>query len=345
MEKEKDEAGGSLSRWEQLESSPLLRRSQSSSSIGTGLGDGSAAKAKREHDIATVRLMGELHTPKLGAHHHDHDDKSLLEWSWAESVCCDMASDGSNRIWWSLMICSLSPCLFVSFAVTLLGRVVHNFYDQGMPLHSAETILERKVRVQGVLTTTGLMICIIAISLVLIVHRYFQMRIEGTFDDIATVYLRTLVTIASSINVIFSNIIFLNAMRKKWQQSINLFIIGSYAIVLSQVAMGSFDTWILISNDYSISDVVFCILHLSETLYSAIQCLLYQQMWNYHIKDVPKADKDGGDDDDASSGTGDDGELVASTNIVMLTLVNWASILISFRFTSISDYIEKRSNG
>jgi hypothetical protein len=168
------------------------------------------------------------------------------------------------------------------------------------------------------------------------------MRMEGTFDDLATVYLRTLVTIASSINVIFSNIIFLNAMRKKWQQSINLFIIGSYAIVLSQVAMGSFDTWILISNDYSISDVVFCILHLSDTLYSAVQCLLYQQMWNYHIRDVSDGGKDRGDVD-ASSGTGDDGELVASTNIVMLTLVNWASILISFRFTSISDYLDRRS--
>lgn len=311
------------------ESSPLLRRSPSSSS-GTLLGNGVAAKAKREHDIATVSGV------------HVHDDKSLVEWSWAESVCCDVASDGSNRIWWSLMICSFSPCLFVSFAVTLLGRVVHNFYDQGLPLHASETPLERKVRVQGVLTTSGLMICIIAISLVLIVHRYFQMRMEGTFDDLATVYLRTLVTIASSINVIFSNIIFLNAMRKKWQQSINLFIIGSYAIVLSQVAMGSFDTWILISNDYSISDVVFCILHLSDTLYSAVQCLLYQQMWNYHIRDVSDGGKDRGDED-ASSGTGDDGELVASTNIVMLTLVNWASILISFRFTSISDYLDRRS--
>jgi len=281
------------------ESTPLVRRSSSS-----GL---------KEREISAVNEV---------------DDKGLVEWSWRESMCCET---GKNKVAGGLLVCSLSPFLLLAFTVTLLGKVVHDLYGQGMPLRRAETLWERKIRVQGILTTTGLQIIIIIISLVILIRRYFQFRIEGTFDDIATVYLRTLVTVASSVNVIFSNIIFLNAVRSKWQQTINLFILGSYAIVLSQVAMGTFDSWILLTGDYTFTDVIFCVLHFAETLYSAIQCILYQTMWNYYI-------------DATRPNVTDEGELVASTNIVMLTLVNWASLLISFRFTSISDYLARRVN-
>jgi hypothetical protein len=118
-------------------------------------------------------------------------------------------------------------------------------------------------------------------------------------------------------------------MRSKWQQAINLFILGSYAIVLSQIAMGCFDTWILLTSDYTFTDVLFCVLHFAETLYSAIQCILYQTMWNYYVKG-PKENPNT-----------DEGELVASTNIALLSAVNWASLLISFRFTSISDFLQR----
>lgn len=270
---------------------------------------------------------------------HVHDSKGIVEWSWKESVCCDC--EGENKFYYSVMVCSLSPCLLASFSVTLLGKVVHDVYNQGLPLNTNETPWERKVRVQGVLTTTGLMICIIFIAIIILIHRYFQFKIEGTFDDMETVYLRTLVTIATSINVIFSNVVFLNAMKNKWQQTINYFIIGSYAIALSQIAMGTFDTWILLTGEYTFSDVAFCIVHLSETLYSAMQCVLYLSMWNYYQSSDSSAVKSvGGGSQDSIA---DDGQVFATANIVMLTLVNWASILISFRFTSISDYLQRRS--
>ena len=259
---------------------------------------------------------------------YEHDGKGLLEWSWQESLCCELPS---GRCMAGLLICGMSPILFLAVSVTLLGKVIHDVYDQGMPLHRSETLWERKVRVQGIVTTTGLQLIIIFLTGVILIRRYFQFRIESTFDDFATVYLRTLVTVASSINVIFSNIIFLNAMRARWQQTINLFILGSYAIVLSQVAMGSFDTWILLTGEYTFTDVLFCVLHFAETLYSAIQCFLYITMWKFYTDPSnPKTD------------VSDEGELVASTNIVMLTLVNWASLIVSFRFTSISDYLANR---
>ena len=265
---------------------------------------------------------------------HPHDVKGVLEWSWRESVCCDL-SEGNPLS--ALAVCTMSPCILVAFSVTLLGKLLHDHYDQGLPLTTSETSWERKVRVQGVLTTTGLMIIMIGFSAIILLRRYFQLKTEGEFDDLATVYLRTLITIASSINVIFSNIIFLNAMRSKWQQTVNFFIIGAYAIVLAQITVGSFDTWILVSGDYSYSDIFFCVLHSSETLYSAVQCILYSGMWNYYDILDGEANKFAREQRPTT-----EGEIVASTNIVLLIFVNWASILISFRFTSISAYLQRQ---
>jgi len=335
------------------ESTPLIR--SPSLSRGGGLGGSEAEKAK---DISAIR---------------EHDGKGLVEWSWQESICfddsCCLSVDNENgsaknRFLSAFLVCSSSPFILMAFSVTILGKIVHDVYDQGMPLHRFETPWERKVRVQGILTTTGLQLIIICFSIVILVRRYFQFRIEGTFDDIATVYLRTLVTVASSVNVIFSNIIFLNAMRSKWQQAINLFIIGSYFIVLSQIAMGCFDTWILVTGEYTFTDVLFCVLHFAETLYSAIQCILYQTMWNFYTKDRKsnpasppfaqqhqqqqqqqqqklQQQQQEQQPQEQHQDSADEGELVASTNIVMLAFVNWASLLISFRFTSISDFLVK----
>lgn len=273
---------------------------------------------------------------------HPHDDKGILEWSWKESMFCEDAGD--SHLTSSLVVCTLFPCIFVAFSVTLVGKIVHDFYEQGLPLTPLETAWERKVRVQGVLTTTGLMVFIIAASLVILLRRYMQLKNEAAFDDMTTVYLRTLITIASSINVIFSNIIFLNAMRSKWQQTVNYYIIGSYAIVLSQIAVGFFDTWILLSGDYSTSDVIFCVLHLSETLYSAIQCVLYQTMWNYYNNVNVALGHERFVHDNPGKATSE-GEIIASTNLAMLAFVNWASLLISFRFTSISEYMQRNAAG
>ena len=290
------------------EGTPLIRTASLSRMTGFPL-----EKQDKDRDITSV---------------YEHDGKGLLEWSWQESLCCELPS---GRCTAGLLIFGMSPILFLAVSVTLLGKAIHDVYHQGMPLHRSETLWERKIRIQGILTTSGLELIIIFLSVAILIRRYFQFRIEGTFDDIATVYLRTLVTVASSINVIFSNIIFLNAMRARWQQTVNLFILGSYAIVLSQVAMGSFDTWILFTGEYTFTDCTLCVLHFSNTLCSAAQCVLYTTMWDYY-KDQSKPKTD----------VSDEGELVASTNIVMLTLVNWASLLVSFRFTSVSDYLANR---
>lgn len=290
--------------------------------------------------VPELEGVGKVAGERIISAMHPHDDKGLLEWTWKESMFCE-DSPGDSHLTSTLVVCTLSPCIFVAFSVTLVGKIVHDFYEQGLPLTPLETAWERKVRVQGVLTTTGLMVYIIGASLIILLHRYMQLKAEAAFDDLTTVYLRTLITIASSINIIFSNIIFLNAMRCKWQQTVNFYIIGSYAIVLSQILVGLFDTWILLSGDYSTSDIIFCVLHLSETLYSAIQCVLYQTMWNYYFNlevavDPHKFILDSGK---AMS----EGEIVASTNLAMLAFVNWASILISFRFTSISDYMQRNA--
>jgi len=211
-----------------------------------------------------------------------HDAKGLMEWSWKESVCCsDM--EWADFGWRYCFLCA-SPFLFISFGITLLGKLFHDRYDQGQPLRESETAWERKIRIQGTLQTTGLMIATIFLSFGILLHRYMQFKFEGSFNDMTTVCLRTSVTVIVNVNVILSNLIFLTAMRNRWKQACQLFIVGAYSIALSQLAMACFDTWVLFfTGDYSASDVFFWTLHIGETLYSFFCCILYQTMWGKHL--------------------------------------------------------------
>lgn len=256
-----------------------------------------------------------------------YDDANIWEWSFRESMCCEP----DTTLLQGLTILFTLPILLVSFSITFFGKLLHDRFGQGLPVRSDETSWERKVRIQGVITTTGIMVIVIAVTSTTCVMKYFEMENRV---DLRDVYIKTAATIVANINVIMANIIFINAMKHKWTQTTRYFIVGMWAITLSQLCMAAFDSWVLLTEEeYDLSTAIFWAIHLSETIYSALQCILYQTMWNYYDSNQRFGRPQALDDDD----------MISSVNVCMLTTTIWAVLLVGFRFTSISTFHKKHS--
>lgn len=251
----------------------------------------------------------------------DFEKRNIIVWSFLESMCCDTENTFLNY----LIIIITFPVILFSFIITLLGRLLHDRFDQGKPCRDDESPWERKVRIQGVIGTTGLMVLVITIEITVIIYKSV-LSDDKRGHDMTILYITSCVTIIANICIIIVNILYLHAMKNSWSQTTKSFICSMWCIVLSQVVMTVFDTLLLLSDDDQIwYEKIIFILHTCETAYNLLQSLLYQSMWSYYDK------KDG-------VLHSDEREVVYSINIVMVMAGCWACLFIGFRFSTIATY-------
>ena len=250
----------------------------------------------------------------------DFETSNIIVWSFAESMCCDT----ENKLLNYLIITITLPVILFSFVITLLGRIIHDIFDQSKPVRDDESPWERKVRIQGVISTSGLMLLVILLEIAVIIYKSV-LSDDKRSHDMTVVYITSSVTIVANICVIVVNVLYLHAMKNSWSQTTKSFISSMWGITLSQVAMTIFDSLLLLSGDPEWYETIIWSLHLCETLYSFLQSILYQSMWNYYDK------KDG-------VTPTDEREMVYSINIGMIASASWACLFIGFRFTSLATY-------
>ena len=203
-----------------------------------------------------------------------------------------------------------------------MGRIVHDVFDQGIPVRDDESPWERKVRIQGVISTTGLMVLVILVEVGVIIYKSV-LSDDKRGHDMTIIYITCSVTIVANICIIAVNILFLYAMKNTWSRTTKSFITSMWGITISQVAMTIFDSLLLLSGDRYWYETVIWSLHLCETIYNFLQSILYQSMWNYY---------------DKKEGEMDEREMVYSINIGMIAAACWACLFIGFRFSSLATY-------
>jgi len=250
----------------------------------------------------------------------DFEKRNIIVWSFLESMCCDTENTFLNYF----IIVLTFPVILFSFIITLLGRLLHDRFDQGKPCRDDESPWERKVRIQGVIGTTGLMLLVILLEIAVITYKSVISE-DKRGHDMTILYITSSVTIVANICVIVVNILYLYAMKNSWSQTTKSFIMSMWGITLSQIIMSIFDTLLLLSDQPYWYETVIWSLHVCETTYSLLQSILYQSMWNYYEK------KDG-------VVPTDEREIVYSINIGMVAACCWACLFIGFKFSSYATY-------